>query len=109
MTTSGLRTPEARASLLRALLGFFIPLSILAAVVMPLLGSPSLMTALVATAAVCALSASGAMLVTRSAARPAAVRLVNRDYPGPERFRVADDPHLSGRPRPRAPSSSCSQ
>lgn len=92
----------------RCFLGFFAALGILAAVVVPLLGQQNTLTVAITAATVAALSGALTMLVTRSTARPAAVQLVDRDYPGPERFRVADDPQLSGRPQPRAPNPSCS-
>lgn len=87
--------------------GLFAALGVLAAVVVPLLGQQDVLTVALTTATVAALSAGLAMLVTRPSARPASIRLANRDYPGPERFRVADDPRLSGRPQPRAPNGSC--
>lgn len=95
-------------AVLRAFLLFFATLGIFAAVVIPLLGQQDVLTVALTAATVAALAAGLAMLVTRSSARPASVQLVNRDYPGPERFRVADDPYLSGRPQPRAPNPSCS-
>ena len=93
---------------LRRFLGIFTALGLLAAVVLPLLGQQQVLTVALTAATVAALAAGLAMLVTRPGARPAAVQLVNRDYSGPERFRVADDPQLSGRPQPRAPNASCS-
>lgn len=99
---------EHQLAVVRHFFGFFALLGVLAAIVIPLLGQQDVLTVALTAAAVATLAAGLAMLVTRSTARPAAVRLVDRDYPGPEKFRVADDPQLSGRPQPPAPNTSCS-
>ncbi|AJT41509.1 hypothetical protein [Psychromicrobium lacuslunae] len=87
-----------------AVLTLLLPLG-LSLLMVPLLGQQNLSAALIATATVAALSSALSFVLISSAARPAAVRLARTDYPGPERFRVADDPLLSGRPGPRAPAS----
>lgn len=76
-------------------------------IAVPLVGQQNLWAAVVATAAVAAISAALSFALFNSGAQPAAIQLLHRDYPGPERFRVADDPLLSGRPGPRAPTASC--